>query len=133
MRLGSAVAGAALAAGLAFGAAATEVNENGLHWEPWFSVTFKDVREDVAEAAAKGKRLAIIVEQAGCIYCAELHETVLSDPEVRDFITANFMVVQFNMFGDEEITDLDGEQMTEREAVRRWGVAFTPTIIFLPE
>ncbi|MEM1346844.1 MAG: thioredoxin, partial [Pseudomonadota bacterium] len=29
--------------------------------------------------------------------------------------------------------DLDGEVMSEREAVRRWAVAFTPTVLFLPE
>ena len=46
----------------------------------------------------------------------------------------NFVVVQMNLFGDEEVTDLDGEVMTEKAmAVRRWGVAFTPTVIFLPE
>jgi len=105
----------------------------GLHKKDWFAVTFKDVREDLEEASAAGKRLAIIVEQTGCIYCRKLHEEVLSDPEVADYIKANFVVVQYNMFGDEEVTDLDGETMTEREAIRRWAVAFTPTVIFLPE
>jgi thioredoxin-related protein len=132
MRLTRLIAAAAFALTGAF-AGATEINENGLHVEPWFAITFKDVAEDIAEAADQGKRLAIIVEQAGCIYCAELHEKVLSDPEVRDYITENFMVVQFNMFGDEEIVDIDGETMTEREAIRRWAVTFTPTVIFLPE
>ncbi|SEA71710.1 SoxW family protein [Rubrimonas cliftonensis] len=122
-----------LFAGGALAPALAEVNENGLHVEPWFAVTFKDVAEDIAEAAAKGKRLALIVEQAGCIYCAQLHAEVLSDPEVADFITEHFMVVQINMFGDEEVTDLDGESLTEREAIRRWAVSFTPTVIFLPE
>ena len=133
MRFRRLIAAAALLLSGAAAAPALEVNENGLHVEPWFSYTFKDVAEDIAEAQAEGKRLAIIVEQAGCIYCRELHEKVLSDPEVRDFITENFMVVQFNMFGDEEITDLDGRTMTERQAIRRWAVSFTPTVIFLPE
>ena len=31
---------------------------------------------------------------------------VLADPEVRDYIKEHFMVVQYNMFGDEEVTDL---------------------------
>jgi len=124
----------ALAACLAWPAAAAEEPAPGaLHHEDWFTVTFKHVGDDIEEAAAQGKRLAIIVEQYGCIYCKKLHEEVLSDPEVRDYIKANFMVVQYNMFGDEEVTDLDGESMTEREAVRRWAVAFTPTVIFLPE
>lgn len=118
---------------LAQAAAATTLGEDGLHKQPWFSVTFKDLREDIEAAAAEGKRLAIIVEQRGCIYCKKLHETVFTDKEVTDYIKANFMVVQYNMFGDEEVTDLDGQSLAEKAAVRKWQLAFTPTILFLPE
>ena len=111
-----------------------QAQENGgLHTEDWFAVTFKDVREDLEAARAQGKRLALIVEQYGCVYCRTMHEEVLSDPEVRDYISQNYMVVQINMFGDEEVTDLDGEALPEKEMIRRWGVVFTPTVIFLPE
>ncbi|GMG81991.1 thioredoxin family protein [Paralimibaculum aggregatum] len=127
------LAAAALLLTLPLAAAAEEPAPGALHHKDWFAVTFKDMREDLETAAGEGKRLAIIVEQHGCIYCRKLHEEVLSDPEVADYIKANFVVVQLNMFGDEEITDLDGEAMTEREAVRRWAVSFTPTVIFLPE
>ncbi|MCB1509585.1 MAG: thioredoxin family protein [Hyphomicrobiaceae bacterium] len=112
---------------------ATKLGEDGLHKEPWFAVTFRDLREDLAAAKAAGKRLAIIIEQRGCTYCKRLHETVLSDPEVVKYIKANFMMVQYNMFGDEEVVDLDGKKLTEKTAVRRWGLAFTPTVIFFPE
>ena len=112
---------------------ASEIGEDGLHKQPWFSVTFKDVREDIETAAEEGKRLAIIIEQRGCIYCKRLHEKVFSDSEVSDYIKANFKVVQYNMFGDEEVTDLDGEALSEKKAVGKWGMVFTPTIAFLPE
>jgi len=112
---------------------AAEVGDDGLHKEEWFTMTFRDIAEDVATAKSEGKRLAIIFEQRGCIYCREMHEKILSDPEVRDFIKANFMVVQYNMFGDEEVTDTDGEVLTEKSAARKWGYIFTPTIVFLPE
>ncbi len=114
-------------------ALASEVGEDGLHKQPWFTVTFKDVREDIEAAADEGKRLAIIIEQRGCIYCKKLHETVFSDKEVTDYIKANFKIVQYNMFGDEEVTDLDGEALPEKKAIRKWGLVFTPTIVFLPE
>ena len=94
---------------------AAEVGDDGLHKEEWFSETFRDIREDMATAKAEGKRLAIIFEQRGCIYCKKLHETVLSDPEVRDYISDHYMVVQYNMFGDVEVTDLDGEQLSEND------------------
>ena len=114
-------------------ASAVEVGEDGLHKENWFAMTFRDMAEDIEQARSEGKRLAIIFEQRGCIYCREMHEKILADPEVRDYIAKNFMVVQYNMFGDEEVTDLDGETLTEKTAARKWGYVFTPTIVFLPE
>jgi thioredoxin-related protein len=130
--LKSLLAAIALTAALALPASA-EVGDDGLHKEEWFSITFRDMAEDIAAAKDEGKRLAIIFEQRGCIYCAKMHEELLSDPEVRDFIEANFKIVQYNMFGDEEVTDLDGEVLTEKTAARKWGYVFTPTIVFLPE
>ncbi len=114
-------------------ASAVEIGEDGLHKEPWFALTFRDMAEDIGAAKDQGKRLVIIFEQRGCIYCRAMHEKLLADPEVADFIKANFMVVQYNMFGDEEVTDLDGEVLTEKTAARKWGYVFTPTIVFLPE
>jgi thioredoxin-related protein len=120
--------------GLVSGASvAATMGDDGLHKQPWFTVTFRDMAEDIEAAAADGKRLVIIFEQRGCIYCRQMHEKILSDPEVSDFIRENFMVVQYNMFGDEEVIDLDGEELTEKTAARKWGYVFTPTIVFLPE
>lgn len=114
-------------------AIAAKIGDDGLHKQPWFSVTFKDLKEDIAAAKDEGKRLAIIIEQRGCIYCKKLHETVFSDPTIAKYISDNFMVVQYNMFGDEEVVDIDGETLTEKTAIRKWGLVFTPTILFLPE
>lgn len=112
---------------------AAEIGEDGLHKEDWFALTFRDVADDIEAAKEEGKRLVMIFEQRGCIYCAKMHEALLSDPEVADYIKANFKVVQYNMFGDEEVTDLDGEVLTEKTAARKWGYVFTPTLMFLPE
>jgi thioredoxin-related protein len=112
---------------------AVTLGEDGLHKQPYFAITFKDIREDLKAAKEAGKRLMLIVEQRGCSYCKKLHETVLSDPEVIEYLKANYMIVQYNMFGDEEVIDIDGKTLTEKTAVRRWGLAFTPTVIFMPE
>jgi thioredoxin-related protein len=109
------------------------LGDDGLHKEDWFAITFRDVKEDIATAAAEGKRLVLIFEQRGCIYCKKVHEEVLSDPKVRDYINANFKVVQYNIYGDEEVTDIDGAKLTEKTAARKWGIVFTPTILFMPE
>jgi thioredoxin-related protein len=51
-----------------------EVGEDGLHKQDWFALTFRDVAEDIEAARDEGKRLVMIFEQRGCIYCAKMHE-----------------------------------------------------------
>ena len=113
--------------------AAAELGDDGLHKAGWMRDTFKDLSEDLEEARAEGKRLAIIVEQRGCIYCTKMHEEVFPDPEIDALLNDAFFVVQINMFGDVEVTDFDGETLAEKDMVRKWGALFTPTILFFPE
>lgn len=113
--------------------AAAELGDDGLHKAPWMRDTFKDLGEDLAEATAEGKRLMVLVEQRGCIYCKKMHEEVFVVPEVAQFIEDNFFVVQINMFGDVDVTDFDGTTLPEKDMVKRWGALFTPSIYFFPE
>lgn len=112
---------------------AAELGDDGLHKAPWMRDTFKDLREDLEEATAEGKRLAIIVEQRGCIYCKKMHEEVFPDPAIDAYLKENFFVVQINMYGDVEVTDFDGETLPEKDMVRKWGALFTPLMIYFPE
>ncbi len=113
--------------------AAVELGDDGLHKTDWMRDTFKDLREDLADANAEGKRLMVIIEQRGCIYCTKMHEEVFPRPEIADFIRDNFFVVQLNLHGDLEVVDFDGESLSEKQAARKWGLLFTPSILFLPE
>ena len=123
----------ALALMMALPAGATELGDDGLHKTPWMRDTFKDLREDLAEASAEGKRLVLFFEQRGCIYCTKMHQEVFPRPEIDSYIAENFFVVQLNLHGDIEVTDLDGESLSEKEMARKWRVMFPPTIMFLPE
>jgi thioredoxin-related protein len=114
-------------------AVAAPVGDDGLHIQPWIRDTFKDLQEDLDEANAEGKRLAIFFEQRGCIYCTKMHETVYPDPELSDYINENFFVIQLNLHGDLEVVDFDGEELSEKRIARKWGILFTPSVIFLPE
>jgi len=113
--------------------AAAELGDDGLHKTSWMRDTFKDLREDLEEANGEGKRLALIFEQRGCIYCTKMHEETFVRPEIGGYIKENFFVVQLNLYGDVEVTDFDGEALAEKDMARKWGVLFTPTILFLPE
>ncbi|MGB5559207.1 MAG: thioredoxin family protein [Paracoccaceae bacterium] len=118
---------------LATPAYAVTMGDDGLHKTDWMRDTFKDLREDLAEANAEGKRFAIIFEQRGCIYCKKMHEEVFPVPEIDAYINDHYFVIQMNLFGDVEVTDFDGEVLSEKDMAQKWGIMFTPTILFLPE
>ncbi|MGD1884392.1 MAG: SoxW family protein [Paracoccaceae bacterium] len=112
---------------------AAELGDDGLHKAPWMRDTFKDLSEYLAEATAEGKRLMVLVEQRGCIYCKKMHEEVFVVPGIANYIEENFFVVQINVFGYIEVTDFDGTTLPEKDMVKRWNALFTPSIYFFPE
>ncbi|MCK8484949.1 thioredoxin family protein [Aliiroseovarius sp. S2029] len=117
---------------LGFPANAAELGDDGLHKQPWFTDSFLEMPDDLAEAGAEGKDLLILIEQQGCPYCRELHEVNFARQQIVDHLTENFMVVQLNMFGAREVVDFDGEALEERDLAVKWGVNFTPTVVIFP-
>ena len=67
---------------IAVPAFADEMGDDGLHKPAWLRDTFKDLQEDFAEAEAEGKRVLILVEQRGCLYCRDMHEKTFTDERV---------------------------------------------------
>lgn len=130
--IGSRIGAAVAAAMLALPLAAAELGDDGLHKTPWMRDTFKDLREDLQEARGEDKRLMLMFEQRGCIYCTKMHEEVFPTPEIANYIEENYFVVQLNLHGDIEVTDFDGETLSEKQMARKWGILFTPTLMFLP-
>lgn len=107
--------------------------DDALYHQGWFVQSFLDLKEDFGTARDQGKRLAIIFEQRGCIYCVKMHKDVLSQRYINDYVRANFDVIQLNLWGSREVTDFDGTVLSEKKLAERWGVMFTPTIIFVHE
>ena len=112
---------------------AAELGDDGLHKTPWMRDTFKDLREDLEEASSEDKRLVLFIEQQGCIYCKKMHEEVFPQPDLAAFIEENFFVVQLDLHGSTTATDFDGEENEQRALMRKWGILFTATLVFLPE
>ena len=112
---------------------AAELGDDGLHKTPWMRDTFKDLREDLEEASSEDKRLVLFIEQQGCIYCKKMHEEVFPQPDLAAYIEDNFFVVQLDLHGSTTATDFDGEESEQRALMRKWGILFTPTLVFLPE
>tara|TARA_Y100001935_G_scaffold160828_1_gene132298 strand:- start:65 stop:655 length:591 start_codon:yes stop_codon:yes gene_type:complete len=108
-----------------------EIGDDGLHKQIWMRDTFKDLREDLNEANMEGKRLVLMFEQRGCIYCSKMHNDVYSRDDISSYIEENFYVVQLNLHGDLEVTDFDGEVLSEKAMARKWNILFTPTVLYL--
>jgi|TARA_B100002052_G_scaffold296511_1_gene325125 thioredoxin-related protein len=111
---------------------AIEPNEEGVYVQPWFYESFLNLREDISDSSKEGKQLVILWEQRGCPYCREMHHVNLRRPEIVNYIRKNFNVIQMNLWGDREVTDVDGEVTTEKKLARKYRVQFTPTLQYFP-
>lgn len=107
--------------------------EDGLYHQSWFQLSFLNLKDDFAEAKASGKRLAVLFEQRGCPYCARMHTEVLAQRYINDYVRQNFTVLQLDLWGGREVTDFDGTVLPERALAERWGVIFTPTVVFFKD
>jgi thioredoxin-related protein len=108
------------------------LGENGLYVQPWFLHSFLDLKEDLEEAAQKGRRFAIIWEQKGCPYCKETHLVNLAKPEIAGYIQKHYVVLQLDLWGARKVKDFDGEELSEKALAQKYGVRFTPTVQFFP-
>lgn len=99
----------------------------------WFKESFLHLKDDIADATAANKRLIVIFHQDNCPYCNALVERNLAQKDIEDLMRSRFEVVAINMWGDRELTNLDGRHMTEKDFAASLKVQFTPTILFFDE
>jgi len=99
----------------------------------WFADSLLDLREDVREAAAEGRRVILYFGQDGCPYCTTLMQVNFSQRAVVDKTRRHFVAIALNVWGDREVTWLDGRVQREKELAARLKVQFTPTLVFLDE
>jgi thioredoxin-related protein len=106
----------------------------GYHEKPdWFKASFLDLREDIEEARAEGKRVLLYFYQDGCPYCAKLLQDNWGQRSISQKSQKYFDVIAINMWGDKEVTALDGSLTTEKNFANKRKVMFTPTLLFLDE
>lgn len=111
-----------------------EIRGVGVYSLPeWFKQSFLDLREDAAEAARAGKRLVIFFVQDGCPYCAELFNNNFSQYRISEYARRHFEAIDINIWGDREVSDFDGQVLSEKQFAAKHKVWFTPTILFFDE
>ena len=113
--------------------AAPEPGANAIDIPPWFKESFLDVREDVREAAAEGKRLLVYFGQDGCPYCRELMRVNFARKDIVEATRRHFDAVAINIWGDREVTWTDGRVRSEKDFAALMKVQFTPTLLFFDE
>jgi thioredoxin-related protein len=99
----------------------------------WFKQSFLEFEEDIAEAAAEGKRLILYFHQDGCPYCNLLVEHNFTDSVLGDKVQEHFDLVAINLWGDREVVQVGGRQFTEKTLAEALNVDFTPTLLFFAE
>jgi thioredoxin-related protein len=109
------------------------LGDDGLYSEPWFLESFLELADDLAGAAAKGKSFVVSWELKGCPYCRETHLVNFADPATASFIKERFEILQLNILGAREVTDFDGEKLTEKQLSDKYAIRFTPTFQFFPD
>ncbi len=92
-----------------------------------------DLPRRIAEAAATGKRFAVVWEQKGCPYCRRMDDQYLSDPRISGWISSHFVLVVLDLHGTRMVTDFDGSRQSESRLGQKYAIHVTPTIQFLPK
>lgn len=109
------------------------LTEDGIYRQPWFLDSLLELPDDLAAAAANKKRFAVLFELRGCPYCKDMHFGSLAQAETQKYVRENFDILQLNIIGSREVTDFDGEKLTEKALAAKYGVRYTPTFLFFPE
>jgi thioredoxin-related protein len=109
------------------------LTEDGLYRQPWFIESFLELGDDLETTRKTGKRFAVMWELRGCPYCKETHVVNFARPDIADYVRINFDILQLNIIGSRKVTDFDGEELGEKQLAAKYGVRFTPTILFFPE
>jgi thioredoxin-related protein len=133
MRKWLAVLATALAVAMSAGTRAQDASPYAIDIPRWFTQSFLDFREDVADAARNGRRLLVYFGQDGCPYCTQLMVTNFSQRAIVDKTRKHFVAIALNIWGDRDVTWLDGRVMREKDLATLLNVQFTPTLLFFDE
>jgi len=96
----------------------------------WFSNSLLDFKDEIPEAARDGKRVMVYFGQDGCPYCKALMKANFGPGPITDKTRKHFVAIAINIWGDAEVTWIDGSKTTEKELARMLKVQFTPTLLF---
>jgi thioredoxin-related protein len=68
--------------------------------------------------------------QKRCAYCRMFMQVNFGASDIVEYTRRNFDVIPVDIWSTEEVTDVQGETLTERDFALREGTNFTPSLIF---
>ncbi|MBK1650324.1 thioredoxin [Rhabdochromatium marinum] len=105
-----------------------------LEYPDWFNPAFLDLPADLAAARTAGKAgLILYFGQKHCAYCHRLMEVNFALKDIVEYTRRHFDLVPIDIQGQAEVTDFDGQQLSERTLAQREEAEFTPTLLFYDE
>jgi thioredoxin-related protein len=105
--------------------------EEPLQYPDWFKKSFLYLPEDLEEALDAGKEgIIVYFGQRRCAYCQMLMQVNFGLPDIVTYTRRNFDLIPIDIWGIDEVTDLQGEVLTERQYALREDTNFTPSLIF---
>jgi len=105
--------------------------EEPLQYPDWFKKSFLDLPEDLQEALEAGKQgIIVYFGQRRCAYCRMLMQVNFGLEDIVTYTRRHFDLIPIDIWGIDEVTDLQGEVLTERQYALRENTNFTPSLIF---
>jgi thioredoxin-related protein len=105
--------------------------EEPLHYPDWFKQSFLDLRDDLKEALEADKKgIIVYFGQRRCAYCRMLMEVNFGLSDIVTYTQRHFDVIPIDIWGVAELTDVQGETLSERDFALREHTNFTPSLIF---
>lgn len=103
-----------------------------LKYPSWFSQSFLNLKDDLKEAKAQDKKgIIVYFGQKDCSYCKALLEINFSkQQDIVKYTRENFNVIAINIWGSREVTDIDGQVLTESKYAEKHKANFTPSLLF---
>ena len=100
-------------------------------WESFFQPTDGNLRAELEDARAAGKRGVLLVyQQDPCPYCERMKENILSRPDVQQWFGARFAAFSVDIRGSVEVIDFAGRRTTESRFARGALVRGAPAVDF---
>lgn len=97
---------------------------------PFLKPSFLNLKEDLEEARKENKFLFIMFHQEGCPFCDKMRRVTFQDKRVQEYFTKHFYMIEIDIRGSNEVIDLDGERLKEKQFSIKHGVRLTPVFMF---